>query len=779
MAAKRLIKKKVAKRSPAKTPAPPPVNRVRRAKATAKKKARAKKTPAPAPAPAADLQTRRTTKRTQVVVDARLEKTGQATEALPEDGTVRVPKRNKTTECAKCHRFVPLRSYRVVQVKRADAPEVRDSVCIACRAKEEAEDLRAERLERASDRDKRKEYRALRKQRTKEKVAEERVRRQQGNKQRQDTWDEKALANHAQRELARRELCRRRLLHFTRRFEGQKVDNKTGELVEVTRAKGKGYLAGWVHSDICARLERFLAAVLDGKQPRLMLFMPPRHGKSTLASRMFPAWALGHHPTIEVIAASYGAALPERFSRSVRGILRDSEYQAIFPETRLDPESENIQGWATTEGGLYVPAGVGSGISGKGADLLIIDDPFKGVEDAESPNAREGVLDWYYSEAYSRLSPNAGVLVICTRWHDADLAGSLISAQEEQEKESRELLEAELDDLRSAGLSTRERLDGEAMVYAQHRERLADVEQWEVVSYPAIAEMDEYRKPDGRITNVPGHGAKLLRHKGDALHGDRYPIKRLRRIKKNFYSRGRQRFWHALYQQKPVPDEGVHFSRSDLKFVDLPRKILRTHWLKLSTWDLAAGQKQQHDYTVGAYGELNPDGVLHVVSLRRGRFDGAHGIAVQILDDYEENRPHMIGVERGVLEQIVRPSIRMELEKRNKDRQYKNRLTPVFSTGDFALTPITDPVYRARPLQSLVQQGALVFSKDLQHVEEMIQELIRFPGAVHDDIVTALSWLARLALMHPAPREPTSRQRRKSWRDKLGSINGSLGHMAA
>lgn len=719
----------------------------------------------------------------EIRVDARLEATGEATKPADKPAHPRPVKRDRSTVCQKCERALPTNHFFVLKHKTASSPAVKDTVCRACRAVEEADDLRAQNIERAAMRKEKEITRQMISNRAKTRAKKNRQSRVQATKKKQATNDEKTVAEHAQRELARRELARRRLLYFTRRFEGQKVDEKTGELVEVERAKGKGYVADWVHKDVCARLERFLAAVRAGKQPRLMLFMPPRHGKSTLASRMFPAWSMGQDPTLEIIAASYGSSLPEQFSRNVRGILRDPEYKAIFPSTLLDPERENIQGWATTAGGLYIPVGVGSGITGKGADLLIIDDPFKGAEDAESPNAREKVLDWYFSEAFTRLSPNAGVLVILTRWHDADLAGALLSSQAEQEKESFEIMSSELEEIEEAHLSEGDERNARALAAEEHKERLKDVERWEVISYAAIAEHDEYRLPDGRIVDsgVGRSGATLLRRKGEALHPSRYPLERLRKIRKNFYARGRQRFWHALYQQKPVPDEGIHFSRDMIKIVPPVPTVSRVNWLKLTAWDLAAGQKTQHDYTVGAHGLMDYEGTIHVMEIVRGRFEGAYGVACQVLDEYERNRSDMIGVEKGPLELFLMPSVDKELDARNKKRAYRERLTPSFATGPMALAPIQDPVLRAQPLQSVMQQGKLVFSRDLLWMEDTIAELIRFPGGVHDDIVTALSWLVRLALKFSAPRRPTVGQRRKSWKDKLSQYASGrgLGHMAA
>ena len=205
----------------------------------------------------------------------------------------------------------------------------------------------------------------------------------------EDTLEDKARA-----ELALRFLTRKRLLPFVERFNPD-------------------YQAGWVHKDICKRLEEFSRDVGEKKSPRLMLFMPPRHGKSTLASVAFPAWHLGRHPQHEFISCSYSGSLAMGFSRKVRGLLREDGFKSAF-KTRLDPTSQSAEAWLTTAGGGYVAAGVGGGITGKGAHVLVIDDPVKNRDDAESSNARESAWDWYTSTAYTRLAPGGGVLVILT-----------------------------------------------------------------------------------------------------------------------------------------------------------------------------------------------------------------------------------------------------------------------------------------------------------------------------------------------------------------------------
>ena len=177
-------------------------------------------------------------------------------------------------------------------------------------------------------------------------------------------------------ELTNRVLARRNLIQFVKRLYPR-------------------YNAGWVHEDIAARLERFSAAVAAEESPRLMLLLPPRHGKSELASIRFPAWHLGHHPDHEVINCGYNLDLPMKFSRKVREIARDPSFLALFPKCVLDAESQSAEAWNTTAGGGFTAAGVGGGITGKGAHVLIIDDPIKNQEEADSILTRDALWGWY------------------------------------------------------------------------------------------------------------------------------------------------------------------------------------------------------------------------------------------------------------------------------------------------------------------------------------------------------------------------------------------------
>lgn len=320
-----------------------------------------------------------------------------------------------------------------------------------------------------------------------------------------------------------------------------------------------GYLMGWVHETICAELDDFLRAVADGLSPRLMLCMPPRHGKSELASRRFPAYVFGRYPDMSIIGTSYSADLASRLNRDVQRVIEQPEYIEIFPQTTLS--AKNIHTVATGNylrnsdlfeivghRGSYRSAGVGGGITGMGGDILIVDDPFKDRAEADSPTIRRKVWDWYTSTLYTRLAPGGGILVINTRWHMDDLSGRLLEAA-----------------------------------------RRGEGDQWRVVEFPAIAAHDELR-----------------RKAGEALHPERYPLEQLLAVKRALGSRD----WEALYQQHPVPDGGNIFKAEWLRFwlpKDLPEKFDHV----LLSWDMTFKDGDDNDYVVGqVWGRAGADRYL-------------------------------------------------------------------------------------------------------------------------------------------------------------------------
>jgi predicted phage terminase large subunit-like protein len=184
--------------------------------------------------------------------------------------------------------------------------------------------------------------------------------------------------------------------------------------------------AGQHHTAIGEALE----AVERGDIRRLVITAPPRHTKSELASRRFPAWFMGRNPKAHIITACYGDELAGDFGKDVRDIVASREYRNVF-STRLASDSRAAGRWRTHEGGRYVATGVGGPLTGRGADILLIDDPIKGRADADSEAERERIWRWYGSTAYTRLQPGGAVILIATRWHEDDLIGRCLQQDHE------------------------------------------------------------------------------------------------------------------------------------------------------------------------------------------------------------------------------------------------------------------------------------------------------------------------------------------------------------
>ncbi len=503
----------------------------------------------------------------------------------------------------------------------------------------------------------------------------------------------------AEVELASRLLARRRLLPFVQRINPL-------------------YEAGWVHQDICRRLEKFSQDVADKKSPRLMLLMPPRSGKSELGSRMFPAWHLGRFPDHEVIACSYNVGLAMSFSRKVKEVINDPAYTPVF-ETRLNPDFQGAEEWGIQgRKGGYVAAGVGGGINGKGAHVLTIDDPIKNAEEADSADLREKIKEWYDSTAYTRLAPGGGVLVVQTFWHDDDLAGRL--------------------------------------QVAMASDPLAD--QFVVVKYPAIAEFDEYLDFDtDLIVDSPPVNGVLKRLKGEALHPARFDLAKLTQIKRTISPR----FWSALYQQNPVPDDGAYFLKEHFRRAPPPHPARSNIFI---AWDFAISEKKQNDYTVGTVLMQDEDDVLHVADQVRFKSGDAMFICDAILNLSKkwDNGGVVVGFEDG---QIYR-AVEQLLKKRMKERKQYLSVQ--------ALKAITDKLARARPLQGRMQQGMVSFTDKCDWYDGCRTEMLRFPAGAHDDMVDSLAHAVNMAVGRQPPRKIKHKEP-DSWLKRLtSSPNGSF-----
>jgi predicted phage terminase large subunit-like protein len=184
-----------------------------------------------------------------------------------------------------------------------------------------------------------------------------------------------------------------------------------------------GFIEGTHHRIIAEKLER----IASGELKRLIVNMPPRHSKSEFASYLMPSWFLGRNPKLKIIQATMNTELAVRFGRKVRDLIADPVYKEVFPDTELKQDSQAAGRWETNAGGEYFAAGVGAAMTGRGADLLIIDDPHS-EQDALSSTAYDNAYEWYTSGPRQRLQPGGSIIIVQTRWSKKDITGRLLSA---------------------------------------------------------------------------------------------------------------------------------------------------------------------------------------------------------------------------------------------------------------------------------------------------------------------------------------------------------------
>ena len=213
-------------------------------------------------------------------------------------------------------------------------------------------------------------------------------------------------------------------------------DKSKDSFMEYIRYIWPGFIEGDHHRIIADALTR----VAKGELKRLIVNMPPRHTKSEFASIYFPSWVMGLKPDMKIMQTTHTADLSINFGRKVRNLMDSDEYAKLFSNVSLASDSKSAGKWQTNKGGEYFAAGVGGAIAGRGADLLIIDDPHS-EQDAMSINLLDSCYEWYTSGPRQRLQPNGAIVIVMTRWSTADLTGRLLSRQVESRSDQWEVIE--------------------------------------------------------------------------------------------------------------------------------------------------------------------------------------------------------------------------------------------------------------------------------------------------------------------------------------------------
>lgn len=433
---------------------------------------------------------------------------------------------------------------------------------------------------------------------------------------------------------------------------------------------------------ICKELQD----LYEGRNLRLMVFLPPRSMKSKLCSVLFPAWCMGRSPNWQVIQVGHSTKFAEdNFSAKVRDLVKTEEFLKIFPELKISKSTSGKGQWETTSRGKYVAAGAGKSIAGVGADVSICDDVLS-EQTAISDIERTKINDWYYPGLNSRLQPGGRELVINTRWHMDDLSGHLLQMEENQKKM----------------IETGEMDNNDEEYHAP----------WRVISIPAI--MDE---ESSELMGIPV---------GESYWPEHWTKKNLM-VRK---SRMTPQAWAALYMQNPIPDEGniikPEWCQKWEKRDDPPLEYV------LLSLDTAFSEKQTADYSaITVWGvfftrEVDLTGVeytlphLMMLDAYRGRW-GLYELCGMVTDLMKQYSPDSVIVEeKGSGISLIR-----ELGRRGIPVLPYNPGTTDKATRLHTCTPT---FYNKQ-----------VWFKDTSLTSDVIAELLAFPAGKHDDFVDTTS----------------------------------------
>ncbi len=427
------------------------------------------------------------------------------------------------------------------------------------------------------------------------------------------------------------------------------------------------------HLDV---LDRALMDVSEGRIKRLIVTMPPRHGKSERVSKKFPAWHIGKNPNDEIILASYALSLSRDNNRIARDTFVDRSdlFGVSISSARQSAESWGIEGY---RGGVNA-AGVGGPITGKGARIAIIDDPLKNAEEANSEVIRESLWSWYTSTLYTRLTPDGRIIVVMTRWHEDDLVGRLLKKEADEIKEG------------------------------THKG-----ERWTVINFPALAEEGDY----------------LGRQPGEALWPEfGFDHKRLEQIKSDVGSY----VFNALYQQRPSAAGGTIFKREYFHYFreetihNIQYLLVGTkRYDKMKCWsfqtvDTANSEKTINDYFVVSTWYVTPEHDLLLYDVYRTHITGP---------DQKPLMKEMVYRYRPKFQAIEDKTFGTNLIQECKREGMSIRPIKVDK----------DKVTRSLVIAARYEVGKVYHRQDAQWLTDFEDELLSFPRGKHDDQVDTAS----------------------------------------
>jgi predicted phage terminase large subunit-like protein len=406
-----------------------------------------------------------------------------------------------------------------------------------------------------------------------------------------------------------------------------------------------------------ARLAKLFEEIAQGKRKRVIVNIAPRHGKSELISYLAPAWFLGNHPAKKVIMASHTADLAVNFGRRVRNLVGSDAYKDIFPDINLQADSKSASRWGTNYNGEYFAIGVGGALAGRGADLFIIDDPHSeqdaklGKSDIFLP-----AWEWFQSGPLQRLMPGGAIVVVMTRWSKLDLTGQIVNQMVKND----------------------------------------DVDQWEVVEFPAILE-------DKMGNEVP-------------LWPEFWDIKELQARRAAIDVR----YWNAQYLQNPTSEEGALIKREwwniweeedppECEFIIMTLDAAqeannRADYNALTTWGVFFNE-DVNNYNI----------ILLNAVKQRLEFPELKQLCIEEYRDWE---PDAFIVEK----------------KSNGAALYQEFRRMGIPVGEFTPGKGQDKISRVNAVSDLFA-GGVVWAPDRRWAHEVIEECNDFPSGANDDLV--------------------------------------------
>jgi predicted phage terminase large subunit-like protein len=462
-------------------------------------------------------------------------------------------------------------------------------------------------------------------------------------------------------------LLEQALPHMTEKEQQRNLQLLKEYKQQITKDRGskqfldfiKHVYPNYIIGDHHRKLAQLFEDIANGKKKRIIVNIAPRHGKSELISYLAPAWFLGKHPAKKVIMASHTADLAVNFGRRVRNLVGSDAYKDVFPNIELQADSKSASRWGTNYNGEYFAIGVGGALAGRGADLFIIDDPHSeqdaklGKSDVFLP-----AWEWFQSGPLQRLMPGGAIIVVMTRWSKLDLTGQIVNQMIKND----------------------------------------DVDDWEVVEFPAILE------------NKQGEEVSLW--------PDFWPLEELQSRRAALDVR----YWNAQYMQNPVSEEGALIKREWWNIWEKDEPPMCE--FIIMTLDAAQEANNRSDYnaltTWGVFfnEEVNNYNIILLNAIkRRLEFPELKQLCIEEYKDWE---PDAFIVEK----------------KSNGAALYQEFRRMGIPVGEFTPGKGQDKISRVNSVSDLFSSG-IVWAPDHRWAYEVIEECNDFPSGANDDLVDA------------------------------------------